>query len=258
MRLRSILIPLGVLINSSTAIDLVEYGNPWCLLPAGGQWNAILKSFDSPDQVPRYVQGYIDPFIELQAASRNAELSPVVIRNSVLVAIELCVKATRSFTLSEVELTRRDRDIFRRSLEAATAVFGTEEGKQLAPVFTPQVLHDFMFQRLDDMLVVSKKPHELKGELQAFHKLLLQWRVYVDRLDPDRVRELIDRSIDLPYIKVYSTALLQSNVGPHVEPDVSGLFKHLHAFGNSAQSSMASAVIPALIAIALSVISTLV
>jgi hypothetical protein len=219
-------------------VQATKHIDPWSILPPRHDWRAILRSFEKPDDVDAYVTAYITPFEELQAATRNASVSPDTIKTSMLAMLELVQTACNSFNISEATFDRRQRDDFRAALRNATNCFNGPNAQQIEPVFEPRSLRHFVFQRLDDILVSSHNYSGMKRRLLDYKRHAHSLRKQLHGWSSKYFKFIIHRNIDLQLVKQYSSEIMRANVNKKLRhEDVNKLHWKLHSLGNDAPAN---------------------
>lgn len=235
-------------LGSSIAVGVLD---PWEYVPPKRDWPAIIKSLEDVDHVKSYVKIYVAPFAQLQAAERSATTSPDVIKASTVAMLELVHTACRTFNISEVVFEKHSKDAFRQALEDATGVFEGPNSQHLEPIYNIRSIRNFIFQRLDDMLVAAKKHRDFlqmksdyEKHLEYAHRVLKNWESY-------HFKYVITRNLDLNLVRKYFVEAISSRLDKKLESeDVDNLQWQLYSLGNDATTLVASSILMAVPVIA--------
>lgn len=213
--------------------------NGWDMLPARDEWNPILKSFKAPEVLVPYVNIYITPFYEIQAAERSSNVTGDVIKNCYLAMLDLVLTSCENFNMTESVFNGHQRDEYRKVLDGATRVFMESSADQVQPVFQKRSLRNFMFQRFNDMIVASDTYRELDSRVRGFTKDVHRWHMRAKNEKADRFKYLLARNLDLVEVQKYSVDLLQSSVNVTMnQRELRDFSWRLHSLGNDASAPL--------------------
>lgn len=230
-----------LLLVSSVAAGILD---PWRYVPPKRDWPAIIKSLEDVDHVKSYVRVYAAPFAQLQAAERSATRPPDVIKASTVAMLEMVHTACRTFNISEVAFEKHSKDTFRQALEDATSVFEGPNAQHLEPIYNIRSIRNFIFQRLDDMLVAAKKHQDFllmkrnyEKHLEYAHRVLKNWESH-------HFKYVIPRNLDIDMVRKYFVEAISSRLDKKLESeDVDSLKWQLYSLGNDGTSLVASSIL---------------
>ncbi len=221
-----------MLVGISAASNVLD---PWGYLPPKQDWPLIIKSLEDVDQVKSYVRIYTQPFRELQTAERSASISPDVVKASTVAMLELSHTACRMFNISEATFEKHSKDSFRQALEDATGVFEGPNAQHLEPIYKIRSVRNFVFQRLDDMLVAAKKYKDFMQAKQSYEKHLEYAHRIMKNWESSRYKYIVPRNLDLDLVRKYSVEAISARLDKKLEAeDVDSLRWQLSSLGNGA------------------------
>lgn len=218
------------------------YTKPWNILPKTDDWKYIMRSFESGDQIPAYVGIYVQPFRELQAAERHANISSAAIKDSVIAMVDMGQQSIGNFNVSEESFASRDKKAFRRALRQAMGPFRAPNADQLLPVFSKRAVGQFFYQRFDDMLVASKEYSDFTSRHKDFSRFLRMAQVQMKQWDARDFAFLVPRNLDFDLIEEYSVRVIQTchDNATLTDKDIRDLQYKLRSLGNDATTMLAS------------------
>lgn len=213
--------------------------NAWDILPPKEDWRAIMKSFDSSDDIKSYVDVYVAPFKQLQDATRNNNVSPDTIKTSMLSLLDLVQQSCKNFSITSEVFNSRKRDEFRKVLDSATKIFSTPNAEHLEPVFKKTAVHQFMHQRFDDMLVAAKDQKDVLARVKKFYNYAKHRHSQIKGWKPIKFKFIIPRNLDLNVVAQYSTSVIKNrkDKGFKKKDGIDKMYWKLHTLGNDARSS---------------------